>query len=153
MKYETINIGLLIEQRMNELGLNKSEFARRLHISSQYINRLLSKEDIDTERLKQIGEALDYDFFSHFKPVEEVNDPSITQSGDNSGASITGDVTINVQPTAEADLLKERVAALQDQIKEKQAIVEEKERLISEKQKLIDEKERTIRLLLSRTEQ
>lgn len=131
---------------------NKAKFAAKLGVKPQTISTWISRDSFDVDLIYSKCEGIKAEWLLTGEG-EMVNDPSITQSGDNSGASITGDVTINVQPTAEADLLKERVAALQDQIKEKQAIVEEKERLISEKQKLIDEKERTIRLLLSRTEQ
>lgn len=38
MKFEKVNIGLLIEQKMNELDINKSEMARRSGIANQNIN-------------------------------------------------------------------------------------------------------------------
>lgn len=37
MKFEKVNIGLLIEQKMNELNINKSEMAR-LIISQQMLH-------------------------------------------------------------------------------------------------------------------
>ena len=51
MKIEKVNIGLLIEQRMNELDINKSELARRCNIPNQNINRILERSSINIDRL------------------------------------------------------------------------------------------------------
>lgn len=59
-----VNIGLAIEQRVNELGISKSELARRLGIAQQNVNKVVfSKESIDTAKLMEISKALDYNFF------------------------------------------------------------------------------------------
>ena len=59
-----INIGLAIEQRVNELGISKSELARRLGIAQQNVNKMIfSKESLDTAKLMEISKALDYNFF------------------------------------------------------------------------------------------
>lgn len=61
-----INVGLAIEQRINELGITKSEFGRRIGIPNQNVNRILSKSSIDSDKLVEICNALDYDFFKLF---------------------------------------------------------------------------------------
>jgi transcriptional regulator with XRE-family HTH domain len=59
-----VNIGLAIEQRVNELGISKSELARRLGIAQQNVNKVVfSKESLDTAKLLEISKALDYNFF------------------------------------------------------------------------------------------
>lgn len=59
-----VNIGLAIEQRVNELGISKSELARRLGIAQQNVNKMIfSKESLDTAKLMEISKALDYNFF------------------------------------------------------------------------------------------
>lgn len=59
-----VNIGLAIEQRINELGISKSELARRLGIAQQNVNKVVfSKESLDTAKLVEICKALDYNFF------------------------------------------------------------------------------------------
>lgn len=69
---KTINVGLAIEQRINELGITKSEFGRRIGIPNQNVNRILSKSSIDSDKLVEICNALDYDFFKLFSSsVEE----------------------------------------------------------------------------------
>lgn len=59
-----VNIGLAIEQRVNELGISKSELARRLGIAQQNVNKVVfSKESLDTAKLMEISRALDFNFF------------------------------------------------------------------------------------------
>lgn len=68
----SINVGLAIEQRINELGITKSEFGRRIGIPNQNVNRVLSRSSIDSDKLVEICNALDYDFFKLFSSsVEE----------------------------------------------------------------------------------
>jgi len=128
-------------------GLKK--LAADIGMSEQNLHRCIRNNKIQATDLEKIAGLLHADIKVFF------DDPSISQTGDNSGASITGDVTINAAPSGEAEVLKERVAALQERIGEKDAliaekerIIGEKERLVAEKQQLIDEKERTIRFLL-----
>lgn len=64
MQYSSINIGLAIEQRINELGISKSEFGRRIGLASQNVKKFLERESIDTSKLVEVCKALDYDFFS-----------------------------------------------------------------------------------------
>lgn len=63
---KSINVGLAIEQRINELGITKSEFGRRIGIPNQNVNRILTKPSIDSDKLVEVGNALDYDFFKLF---------------------------------------------------------------------------------------
>ncbi len=65
-----VNIGLAIEQRVNELGISKSELARRLGIAQQNVNKVVfSKESLDTAKLLDICKALDYNFFELYANV------------------------------------------------------------------------------------
>lgn len=73
----TINVGLAIEQRINELGITKSEFGRRIGIPNQNVNRVLSKSSIDSDKLVEICNALDYDFFKLFSSSVEKNKTSL----------------------------------------------------------------------------
>lgn len=134
MRYKDVHIGLAIEQRMNELGLNKSQLALRIGFSNQYINKLFNKDGIDTSRLISISEALDYDFFSLYRPIEGDATPVthiVKTKGDNSPATMNGDVNV----AAPQPILNERIEAL--------------EKIIEEKNKLLDEKERTIKILMN----
>lgn len=122
MEYKRINIGELIEQRMNELGISKAELARRLNIASQYVNRLFAKDGINTDKLIDISIALDCDFFKYYRPKAE--EALVKTSGDFSPASLNGDAQVKIDSNndGEIELLK----------------------------KLLDEKERTIQILLDK---
>ena len=122
MRIERVNIGLSIEQKLNELGMSKSEFGRKIGIPQQNVNRILDKTSIDTEKLATISEALGYNFFTEF-----VDDLSATQSvalagnnnqvnGHGAHGNINGDVN---------------TAVLEERIKSLEALLAEKERLIN----------------------
>lgn len=122
MRIERVNIGLSIEQKLNELGMSKSEFGRKIGIPQQNVNRILDKTSIDTEKLATISEALDYNFFTEF-----VDDLSATQSvslaGNNNqvnGYGAHGNINGDVN-----------TAVLQERIKSLEALLAEKERLIN----------------------
>ena len=51
MNIERVNIGLSIEQKLNELGMSKSEFGRKIGVPQQNVNRILDKTSIDTDKL------------------------------------------------------------------------------------------------------
>lgn len=122
MKIERNNIGLLIEQRINELRLTKSEFGRKIGIQQQNVNRLLSRESIDTDKLVDISETLDYNFFEAFQTISESNADATT-----GGVAIAGNATAHHFTTNACT----DTAALQEQIKLLKQIIDEKERLIS----------------------
>ena len=64
MNIERVNIGLSIEQKLNELGMSKSEFGRKIGVPQQNVNRILDKTSIDTDKLATISEASKCNF--HF---------------------------------------------------------------------------------------
>lgn len=116
MKIEKVNIGLLIEQKMNELHVSKSEMARRCGIANQNINRVFERTSIDTDKL-----ILDFNFFDCFKSDEN------GAIADNGGVAVAGNGTAHHFTTnASGD-----VALLEERIKSLEALLAEKERLIS----------------------
>lgn len=122
MHIQRNNIGLLIEQRLNELRMNKAQFAELIGIVKQNVNRLLSRESIDTDKLVDICEALDYNFFECFQTITESD-----ATADNGAVAIAGNATAHHFTTnASTD-----TAALNEQIKLLKQIIDEKERLIS----------------------
>lgn len=130
MKFEKINIGLLIEQKMNELGVSKSEMARRSGIANQNINRVLERTSIDTDKLIAISEALNFNFFDCFHTIDE----SSTAMADNGGVAIAGNGTAH-HFTTNASC---EVAVLQERIKSLEALLAEKERLIKVYEKMVE---------------
>lgn len=62
----SLHIGKLIRKHLEELGMTKSEFARRLHTSPQNIYGIFKRKSIDTELLKNISIILNFDFFQYY---------------------------------------------------------------------------------------
>lgn len=131
MEYKRVNIGLLMEQKMNELGLNKSEFAKKIGIPNQNVNRLFEKQSIDTDKLVSICESLDIDFFDYYRPIG-----STSMAGNNAVANGDSSIAVsrnnnkNVVAGCGDAVLAERVKLLQQLIEEKdERIAELKERI------------------------
>lgn len=124
MKIEKVNIGLTIEQKMNELDISKSELSRRIGIANQNVNRILERSNIDTDKLVAISEALDFNFFTCFCAVDE----SGAAIADNGAVAVAGGATahhITTNATNAGDaFLQQKVASLE-------ALLAEKERLIT----------------------
>lgn len=66
-----IHIGRLIEERINEVGMSKAEFGRRINTSRQNVNTLLRKASLDTTVLSQIGKVLNHDFFRYYSSTRQ----------------------------------------------------------------------------------
>ena len=118
MKIEKVNIGLVIEQKMNELGVSKSELSRRIGVANQNINRIFDKPSIDTDKLIAISEALDYNFFREYVGEEPSPISTVETRGDFSPASMNGNVSVASD------------AVLAERLKNMEALLNEKERLI-----------------------
>lgn len=124
MKLQTVNIGLAIEQIINERGISKSEFGRKIGVAQQNVNRILERSTIDTDKLVAISEALDFNFFTCFRAVDE----SGAAIADNGAVAVAGGATahhITTNATNAGDvMLQQKVASLE-------ALLAEKERLIT----------------------
>lgn len=124
MKLQTVNIGLAIEQIINERGISKSEFGRKIGVAQQNVNRILERSNIDTDKLVTISEALDFNFFTCFRAVDE----SVAAVADNGAVAVAGGATahhITTNATNAGDaILQQKVASLE-------ALLAEKERLIT----------------------
>lgn len=86
MGQSSIDIGLAVEQRMNELGVSKSEFARRIGIANQNVKKFLEAESMSTEKLYKVSQALDFDFFSLYSSAlgGDDEDRAVQHNGNNS---------------------------------------------------------------------
>lgn len=70
------HIGKIIEKRLKECGMAKSELARRSKVSPQLIQSILKRASVDTDVLRRISIALDYDFFVHYMGASRGNSSS-----------------------------------------------------------------------------
>lgn len=134
MKITKINIGLLIEQKINELGVTKSEFGRRIGIPQQNVNRILSKSSIDTDKLIVICDALSYNFFMDF--IDESKAPGISAVNSavaTGSGTASNSVNITTAPSGGGDS-----AVLAERVKSLEALVAEKERLIKVYERMLE---------------
>jgi len=122
MAQKSVHIGLAIDKKLQELKLSKTEFGRRIGIPQQNVNRIIEKSTIDTGKLVQISEALNFNFFTLYCDGHKI----IHTEGDLSPASDGGNVEVIVGDA----VLVERVKSLEALVKEKDArIYELKERI------------------------
>lgn len=130
MNIERVNIGLSIEQKLNELGMSKSEFGRKIGVPQQNVNRILDKTSIDTDKLATISEALGYNFFKEY--TDDLSDTSmeVSLAGNNNQVNGNG-VHNNINGDVSAAIWEERVKSLE-------ALLAEKERLIKVYEKMVE---------------
>ena len=127
MKLQTVNIGLAIEQIINERGISKSEFGRKIGVAQQNVNRILERSTIDTDKLVTISEALDFNFFTCFRAVDE----SGAAIADNGAVAVSGGATAHHITTNATNATNAGDAILQQKVASLEALLAEKERLIT----------------------
>lgn len=140
-----VNVGLLIEQRLNQLGISKSEFGRRIGVAQQNVNRILEKTSIDTDKLIKISKALEYNFFRDFVPDEDLQStPNQSSScGNNYHFSGYGNQINGEQSHHNVNGNGAAISILEEKIKGLESIIQGKDRLL-------EEKERTIKILMDK---
>lgn len=123
-----LNIGLLIEQKLNERDMSKSELARRTGIANQNINRILEKSSIDTEKLVKISKALDYNFFQDYCDAEFPNSGSsqhnVSLSGQNNQVINSTSGRDSIINASTKDEYEERIKLLELIVKEKERTIQ-----------------------------
>jgi hypothetical protein len=89
MSIYDVNIGLAIEQRINELDISRAEFGRRVNTAKQNVARILRKPSCDTADLVKYCEALEFNFFTLYceKEIEEAK----RNSGNKNVNGLVGD--------------------------------------------------------------
>lgn len=63
---KNMQIGKLIALRIEQTGMSKAEFARRINRSPQNVQDLLTRSSVDTSLLISVSQALGYNFFKAF---------------------------------------------------------------------------------------
>lgn len=58
-----IHIGKVILKKLEEKGMKKSEFARRINKSRQNVQDIFKRESLDTNLLADVSKVLSFDFF------------------------------------------------------------------------------------------
>lgn len=134
-----IHLGSRILQLLEEKRISKSEFGRRIGIPSQNVNRLLEKESIETGKLIDVCEALEYNFFKEFIPASDAVSIVATNGSNISGNTTLGngatsstinnygETCANGEPSPIVATLTESIATLTRELETSQ---EQKSRLI-----------------------
>lgn len=68
------HIGKLILQHLDSLGINKSEFARRIGVTPQNVYSIFKRPSISTDLLQKVSKALSFDFFQYYTDGIEPGD-------------------------------------------------------------------------------
>ena len=110
---KNIHIGKEIERRLAYLRMTKTEFAKRIGMLQQNINRVIDSRSIDTDKLQKISDALGFNFFTLY-------------TDDGSKSIATGDKT--VAETNEIDKEDEKV--IRERLRNLEMVLAEKERMI-----------------------
>lgn len=142
IKVSPVHVGHAIENRRKELGIIKSELGRRIGVTQQHVNRILERETMETSKLVKVCEALDFNFFTLFCPVQhQISAYLAAVAVDGNAHNNIGDAELvaqlnKVQSEIEnknetIELLKEQIESLNAQItrldsnlKDKDAIIE-----------------------------
>lgn len=142
IKVSHVHVGHAIENRRKELGISKSELGRRIGVTQQHVNRILERETMETSKLVKVCEALDFNFFTLFWPVQhQISAYLAAVAVDGNAHNNIGDAELvaqlnKVQSEVEnknetIELLKEQIESLNAQItrldsnlKDKDAIIE-----------------------------
>ncbi len=112
-----IHIGHEIAERIKQLRITKTEFARRMSMPQQNVNRILDSEHITTDKLLVICSILDYDFFSLY--VDGSRDVNVVANGHSSIAALNSEVQ-----TTDCAVLQERVRNLEQILMEKERLIQ-----------------------------
>lgn len=137
-----VHIGQAIEKRRAELEINKSELGRRIGVPQQHVNRILERDTMETKRLVKVSQVLDFNFFSLFCPLPtQVSAYLSAISFKGDANNLIGDAALVAQmektkgelkeaqsdlehKSLENQLLKEQIARLEANLKDKDAIIE-----------------------------
>lgn len=61
-----IHIGRLIQQKMKELHISNTTLAKKLYCTRQNISSIIKRKTLSTDMLREVSEAMDYNFFRHY---------------------------------------------------------------------------------------
>lgn len=134
IELKDVHVGSEIAKRIGELGLNKSEFARRIGVQQQHVNRILERETMETNKLVKVCRVLDINIFAKFCSFPmNVGSYLNTKSTAGYDGSSAGNASVlfelELQKTEnrglqrQIELLKEQVAQLQSQMEDKNRII------------------------------
>lgn len=148
---EHINVGSAIEERRKQMKITKTELGRRINVPQQHVNRILERETMETNKLVQVSEALEFNFFELFCPNKDER-----ISAKNAAVAFNGNVTnthvgdggtegalaiAKIQIASlqnERDTLENSNAVLNNSLKDKERIITMMQEKMDMMQKMMD---------------
>lgn len=136
IELKDVHVGQEIAKRIAELGITKTEFGNRIGVSQQHVNRILERETMETKKLFRVCRVLDMNIFARFCsfPTNVNAYLAAVTLGDGHASNNIGDAAALVQIEvykakleSSAEIitsLKEQIAQLKDQLRDKNALVE-----------------------------
>lgn len=147
MDLKNVHVGEAIEKRRKELKMSKTEFGRRIGVQQQHVNRILTRETMETAKLVRVSEVLDYNFFSLFCPLKhEVSAYLAAVAFDGNAINQIGDSQLNAEISRLNDVVTQRDASI-TQLTER---IEELKHEIKRLESNLDDKDEIIGLLKER---
>lgn len=135
IKLNKIHIGKEIKKRLDEKKMSKSEFARRIGMPQQHVNRVFERDTIETKRLEAVCEALDFNFFSLYcdNPNNVFAYLAAVNLGEGDAINLMGDAAIVAQMEVlkatidglekERNAMAGQIQSLQDNLRDKDEII------------------------------
>ena len=148
---EHINVGSAIEQRRKQMQITKTELGRRINVPQQHVNRILERDTMETNKLVQVSEALEFNFFELFCPNKDerisAKNAAVAYNGNVTNTQV-GDRVVdgslavaNIQIASlqnERDTLKESNATLNNNLEDKERIIAMMQEKMDRMQKAMD---------------
>lgn len=138
-----INIGKAIKERLDRLGMTKSEFGRQIGVPQQHVNRIFERDTIETKKLYRICRALDFNFFGlfcHFPTNVNAYLASVAM-GDGDAQTSIGDTALLAQVESQkvkVESLEKTERDLRNQIADLQRSVEQLNSQLGDKDEIIN---------------
>src|ERR1700758_3774446 len=89
-----INIGEKIRQRAKELRIGPTELGKLINTSKQNVYGIYKRKSIDTEMLRKLSKALNYDFFQyyHAENLSVIGEPNLGYGKKGKGSSSSEEI-------------------------------------------------------------
>lgn len=105
-----LNLGILLKEHIEKHNLKKSEVARQLNISRNYMSTLFSKQTMDISLWERICNVIGLDPCVAFGPTKSTS--GTTYNGINASA-LLGQASVNIGENGYKELLAEKERTIQ----------------------------------------
>lgn len=142
IQLKNVHVGQAIKKRFEANGMTKTEFGRLIGVPQQHINRIFERDTMETKKLVNICQALDYNFFALFCefPTNVNAYLAAVALGNGDANNNIGDAAVLAQIELykeRIDGLKENTSTLKDQIATLKDTVEQLKSQLRDKDELI----------------